>query len=69
MNGGSVEKAAQDCRDKILDRIGMREINNFEEAWVASGEVISEYIRKLLISDAEEIEKLVREKLKGQGVK
>jgi len=69
MNGGSVEKAAQDCRDKILDRIGMREINNFEEAWVASGEVISEHVRVFLEFSIDIIEKLVREKLKGQGVK
>ena len=67
---GDIEKAAENCRSEILDRIEMQGIDDFDKAYVATDEVISEHVRGFLKFSIDVIEKLVRRKLENQkGVK
>lgn len=66
---GDVEKAVENCRNEILGRIRMQDIDDFEKAYVASTEVISTYVRLFLRFSVDEIERLVRKKMKSQEVK
>ena len=66
---GDIEKAVENCRSEILDRIGMQGIDDFDRAYVATDEVISEHVRAFLKFSLDPIEKLVRKKLRSQRVK
>ena len=66
---GDVEKAVENCRNEILGRIRMQGIDDFDRAYVAADEVISEHVRAFLKFSLDPIEKLVRKKLRSQRVK
>jgi len=68
-NGEDVKKAVENCRSEILDRIGMQGIDDFDRAYVAASEVISEHVRAFLKFSLDPIEKLVRKKMRSQRVK
>lgn len=66
---GDVEKAVENCRNEILGRIRMHGIDDFDRAYVATNEVISEHMRAFLKFSLDPIEKLVRKKIRSQRVK
>ena len=64
MNGDNVRKAFENCRDKILDRIGTGGNDDFDETFVVVSEVISQHVEKILRANIDLFEKIVKKRLK-----
>jgi len=64
MNGDNVRKAFENCRDKILDRIGTGRNDDFDETFIVVSEAISQHIEKILRANIDLFEKIVKKRLK-----